>query len=114
MPFPPGYRNGFSKLIPDKEIQRFAENYVSTTVLARQPRLNGSALLRHLKESGTPLLAILVPDAGKGRTFFLPKEVAAQIQLPTRRMLREAAQRRIVAGRKKQWAEYRRAREAAG
>jgi hypothetical protein len=70
-------------------------------------------LLRYLGESGTPLLAIPIPDAGKGHVSFLQKDVAARIQLPSREMLREAAQRRIVAARKKQWAEYRQAREAA-
>ena len=45
--------------------------------------------------------------------LFLRKEVAAQIQMPSRRMLREAALRRIVAARKKQWVAYRQAREIA-
>jgi hypothetical protein len=83
------YRNGLAKLVPEKEVRRFAESYVSTSVLARRSRLNGGALSRHLKESGTALLAIQNPDAGRGHAYFLRKDVAAQIQLPTRRMLRE-------------------------
>jgi hypothetical protein len=59
------------------------------------------------------LLAIPNPDAGRGHAYFLPKEAAAQIRLPTRRMLREESQRRIIAARKKKWAEYRLAKEAA-
>ena len=54
-----------------------------------------------------------LPDAGKEHAFFLRKEVAAQIQMPSRRMLREAALRRIVAARKKKWVEYRQAKEIA-
>jgi hypothetical protein len=107
------YRNGFSKLLPAADGQRFAERYVATSVLAKRFHLNSGSLARHLKESGTPLLAVPLPDAGKYYAFFLRKDVAAQIQLPSRGMLREAARRRIVAARKKQWAEYRQARESA-
>ncbi len=108
-----GYRNGFAKLVPEKGVRRFAETYVSTSVLARRFRLNSGSLARHLNESGTPLLAIPNPDAGRGHAFFLRKDVAAQITLPTRRMLREESQRRIKAARKTRWAEYRLAMEAA-
>jgi len=58
------------------------------------------------------MLAIPIPDAGRGHAFFLQKDVVVRIQLPSRGMLREAGQRRIVAARKKQWADYRQAREA--
>jgi hypothetical protein len=107
------YRNGFSKLLPAADVQRFAESYVATSVLAKQFRRNSGSLARHLKESGTPLLAIPIPDAGKYYAFFLHKDIAGQIQIPSRRMLRELAQRRIVAARKKKWAEYRQAKETA-
>lgn len=76
-----GYRNGFAKLVPEKEVQRFAEGYVSTSVLARRFRLNSGSLARHLNESGTPLLAIPNPDAGRGHAYFLRKDVAAQVRL---------------------------------
>jgi hypothetical protein len=108
-----GYRNGFSKLVPEKEVQRFAGQYVATSVLAKRFRLNSGSLARHLKESGTPLLAIPIPDGGREHAFFLRKDVAAQIQLPSRRMLREEAERRIKDARKKKWAEYRLARETS-
>lgn len=81
--------------------------------MARRSRLDSGALVRHLKEAGTPLLAIPIPDAGKGNAFFLHRDIAAQIKLPSRRMLREKAQRRIKAARKRSWAEYRQAKEAA-
>ncbi len=100
-----GFRNGFARLVPAKEAQQFAERYVATSILAKRFNLNGGSLARYLEESGTPLLAIPIPDAGKGLALFLEKDVAARIQLPSRGMLREAAQRRIVAARKKQWAE---------
>ncbi len=81
LPVAPGHRNGLSKLIPEKEIQHFAENYVATSVLARGPRLNGSAVLRHLKESGTSILAIQI-DARRRHACFLPKHIATQITFP--------------------------------
>ena len=108
-----GYRNGFAKLVPEKEVRRFAEGYVSTSVLARRFRLNSGSLARHLKESGMPLLAIPNPDAGRGHAYFLRKNVGAQIRLPTRRKLREESQRRMKAARKEKWAEYRLAKEIA-
>jgi hypothetical protein len=108
-----GYRNGFAKLVPAKEVRRFAESHVSTSVLAGRFHLNSGSLARHLKESGTPLLAIPDPDPGRGHAYLLRKDVAVQIRLPTRRMLREESQRRMKADRKRKWAEYRLARESA-
>jgi hypothetical protein len=106
------FRNGFARLVPAKEIQQIAERYVATSILAKRFNLDSGSLARYLRESGTPLLVIPIPDAGKGRAFFLQRDVAAQIELPTRGMLRRAAQARIVAARKKQWADYRQAKEA--
>lgn len=107
------YRNGLSKLLPAVDVQRFAARYVVTSVLARRFRLHSGSFARHLKEPGTPLLAIPIPDVGKYYALFLHKDVAAQIQVPSRRMLREAAERRLVAARKKNWADYRQAKETA-
>lgn len=108
-----GFRNGFARLIPAEKVQQFVERYVATSALSKRFHLDSGSLVRYLRESGTALLAIPIPDAGKGRAFFLQKDIAARIRFPTSAMLREAAQRRIVAGRKKQWAEYRQAQEAA-
>src|SRR5262249_51134988 len=99
--------------VPEKDVHSFADSYVSTSVLAKRFRLNSGSLARHLKESGTPLLSIPNPDPGRGRAFFLPKDVAAQITLPSPRMLREESQRRIKAARQKKWAEYKLAKETA-
>jgi len=107
------YRNGFSKLLPAVDVQRFAEDYVPTSVLAKRFHLHSGSLTRYLKESGTPLLGVLLPDPGNYYAFFLRKDVAAQIQLPSRRMLREEAERRIKDARKKKWTEYRLARETS-
>jgi hypothetical protein len=106
------FRNGFAKLIPAQQVQQFAERYVATSILARRFHLNSGSLSRCLKESGTPLLAIPIPS-GRGHTFFLRKDVAAQMQFPSRRMLKEHAQHRIKADRKKRWAEDRLAKETA-
>jgi hypothetical protein len=108
-----GFRNGFARPVPAKQVQQFSERYLATSVLAKRFQLNSGSLARYLNESGTPLLAIPIPDAGKGHAFFLRKDIAAQIQIPSHRMLMEHAQNRIVADRKKRWAEYRRARETA-
>jgi len=107
------YRNGFSKLLPAVDVQCFAEGYVATSVLAKRFRLDSGSLARYLKESGTQLLEVPIPDAGKEHAFFLRKEVAAQLQMPSRRMLRDASLRRLVTVRKKKWVEYRQAKETA-
>ena len=109
---PTDFETAFPRLIPAKEVQQFAEHYVATDP-RQTPQSQQWFACRHLRESGTPLLAIPIPEPGKGHASFLQKDVAARIQLPSRKMLREAAQRRIVDARKKQWAEYRQAREAA-
>src|SRR6185437_2503018 len=105
------YRNGFSKLLPAVDVQCFAEGYVATSVLAKRFHLDSGSLVRYLKESGTPLLGIPLPDPGNYYAFFLRKDLAAQIKMPSRRMLREASLRRIVAARKKMCVEYRQAKE---
>jgi hypothetical protein len=107
------YRNGLSKLLPAEDVQHFAEGYLATSVLARRFHLHSGSFARHLKESGTPLLATPIPDAGKYYAYFLHKDVAAQIRLPSSRRLKEEAHCRIRAARKKRWAEYREAKETA-
>ena len=106
-------RFGLSKLLSAADVQRVSERYEATSVLARRFHLNSGSLVRYLRESGTPLLEVPLLDAGRGHAFFLRKDIAAQIQIPSRRMLREVAERRIVADRKTRWAEYRLTREAA-
>ncbi len=108
-----GHLNGLAKHVPEGQVRRLAETYVSTAALAKGFHLNSGSLARHLTESGTPLLAVSDPDHGRGHAFFLHKDVAACLQLPTREMLREVAQRRVEAARKRKWAEYRLAKERA-
>lgn len=112
LPVSNGFRNGFARLIPAEEVQQFAQRYVATSILAKRFQLSSGSLARYLRDSGTTLFAIPIPDAGKGHAFSLQKDVAVQIQIPNRRMLIEHAQDRAVADRKKRWAEYRRTREA--
>jgi hypothetical protein len=83
------FRNGFARLIPAKEVHQFAERYVATSVLLKRFQLNTGSLTRYLRESGTPLLAIPIPDAGRGPAFFLDKDIAAQVEFPSRETLRE-------------------------
>jgi hypothetical protein len=77
-----GYQNGFSKLIPEKEVRRFAEYYVAASVVAKRLKLSGWSLARHLRQSGTPLLAVPISDEGKGDALFLPKDIAAHLRIP--------------------------------
>jgi hypothetical protein len=76
---PAGYRNGHSKLVSAADTRRFAERYVSAMLVAKRLNLSGRLFARHSKESGAPLLAIPIPEAGRGPALFLPKEIAANI-----------------------------------
>lgn len=111
LPDPVRSRFGLSKLVHAAGVGGFAERYLVISVLARRFHLNTGSLARYLRETGTPLLAILWPD--KGHAFFLCKGVAARTPLPSRRMLRKLSQLRIKAYRKKLWAERRLAKEIA-
>jgi TniQ len=105
------FRNGLARLIPAKEAKQFAERFVSTLELAKRLHLHSGSLLRHLKESEAPLLEISTPAPGKRHACFLPRDVAARLQFPTRRMLEDEARRRTEAYRRARWEEYRLARE---
>src|SRR5207244_6652734 len=78
---PPEYRSGPSKLVPAAEIQRFAEQYVSTTVLVRRFNVNGSSLARYLKESGTPRLTVPLPTKRREYAFFVLRDAVAGLAL---------------------------------
>jgi len=78
---PAGNQPGPSKLLRAAEIQRFAEQYVSATVLGRRFNINGSVLARYLKQSVTPLLAVPIPGKGRERARFLLRDVAARLPL---------------------------------
>jgi hypothetical protein len=76
---PAGNQPGPSKLVPAAEIQRFAEQYVSATVLGRRLNINGVFLARYLKESGTPQLALPIPGREPEYARFLLRDVAARL-----------------------------------
>jgi hypothetical protein len=105
------YQFGLSKLLSAADVQRLAERYVAISALARQSNIHTVSLVRYLLESGTPLLSIPLPDKRVRHAHFLRKDVAAQIQIPGRRLLREHTRRRIVAYRKERWGDHRLARE---
>lgn len=107
------YQFGLSKLVAAANVRRFAESYVAISALAKQRRLDTIALVRYLKERGTPLLSVPLPEKGTRHASFHRRDVACQIQIPGPKALREAAELRILADRKKRWVEYRSAREAA-
>jgi hypothetical protein len=76
---PAGYLNGLSRLVSAADTRRFAERYVSAALVAKRLNLSGRLLARYSRESGTPLLAVPIPEAGRGPALFLPKEIAANI-----------------------------------
>lgn len=78
---PAGYRPGLSKLVPAADIRRFAEQYVSATALGKRLSLNCRAFSRHLKASGTPLLAVPIPEKGRGQALFVVKQIAANVHI---------------------------------
>jgi hypothetical protein len=78
---PAGNHPGPSKLVPAAEVQRFAEQYVSATVLGRRFNINGVLLARYLKASVTPLLAVPIPGKEREYALFLLREVAARLPL---------------------------------
>jgi len=77
---PTEYRPGLSKLVPAGDLQRFGEQYITATVLAKRLHLDHRSAVYYLKKSGTPMLSISVP--GKGQTRFLRKEIAAHLRIP--------------------------------
>ena len=79
---PAGYRPGLSKLVPAADIRRFAEQYVSATVLAKRLNLRRGLLARYLRKSGIPVLAVPIPEKGRGSALFVLKEIAANIRIP--------------------------------
>jgi hypothetical protein len=73
-------RNGFAKLVPAGDVQRFADQHLSAPVLAKLLKLDLRSLPRFLRQAGVPVLAI--PIIGKGQTLFVRKEIAKNLRLP--------------------------------
>lgn len=76
---PAGYRNRLSKLVSAADTRRFAERYVPATLVGKRLNLSGQLLARYSRESGMPLLAVPIPEAGRGPAPFLSREIAANI-----------------------------------
>ena len=76
---PAGNQPDPSKLLSVAEIQRFAEQYVSATVLARRFNINGRLLARYLRV----IHAAAYCAQGKVREYavFLLRNVAARLPL---------------------------------
>jgi TniQ len=74
-----GYQLGGSKLVPASEIHRFSSQYIGIKALALQLHVAANRLRSHLKKSETPMLA--VPAGTRGKTYFLLKEVAAEVRI---------------------------------
>jgi hypothetical protein len=77
---PTEYRDGLSKLVPARDVRRFAERYVATPVLAKRLHLAHRIAASYLKKSAMRVLSIPVPE--KGQALFLRREVAAQVRIP--------------------------------
>jgi hypothetical protein len=72
-------RFGLSKLVPAADVLRFADQYVSATVLARQFNLKTQWLAYHLEKTATPFLAVPLLEKGKGPALLILREVAARL-----------------------------------
>ena len=72
---PAAYRNGLSKLVPAANVRNFAERYLSVTVLSKSINLSGRLLARCLTEAEIPLLAVPIPEEGRGPALFVPRDI---------------------------------------
>jgi hypothetical protein len=70
---PVGYRPGLSKLIPAPDVQSFADRYVAARTLAKRLNLNCRTLRSYIKECGAPLLAVPIPEEGRGPALFVQR-----------------------------------------
>jgi hypothetical protein len=70
---PVEYHPGLSKLIPAADVQSFADRYVAARILAERLNLTRRTLSRYIKECGTPLLAVPIPEEGRGPALFVQR-----------------------------------------
>ncbi len=75
----PETRFGLPNLVPDADVRRFADEYVSATVLAKRLSLKTQWLADYLKKTGTPFLAVPLLEKGKGPALFVLEDVAARL-----------------------------------
>lgn len=76
---PTGFQCCRSKFVAAAAVQRFSNQYVGVTALARQLQVTECWLRHHLKKSGTPMLT--VPVGSSGKVYFLQKKVAAELRV---------------------------------
>jgi len=78
-----GDRHGLSKLIPEKEVQRFTDCYVPAAIVAKGLNLSACSYARYLRQSSTPLLAVPIPMRGRVmRCFYGEIPVHFDFRLP--------------------------------
>jgi len=80
---PNEYRCGLAKLIPAEDVQRFAAQYVDATILAKSVGETIASVCRYLRQSGTPILDVAIPQ--KGHKIFLLRKIAAKVKIPPAR-----------------------------
>lgn len=73
----PGHRNGYSKLIPASDVRRFADKYVSASALARRLGVDAKSITLQARATTAALLAVRIPETGRGHTLFVSAEVEA-------------------------------------
>jgi hypothetical protein len=74
----PGHKNGYSKLIPAADVRRFADNYVSASALARRLNIGVEAIALRARASYATVLAVRIPETGRGHALFVPAEMEAR------------------------------------
>ena len=75
----PGHKNGHSKLIPAAAVQRFADRYVSASALARRLDIDVKSISLQARASNAAMLAVRIPETGRGHALFVPAEVEARL-----------------------------------
>lgn len=69
---PNEYQNGFAKLIPTSDIERFAARYIDASIIAKLPGITKDRLRCQLRNMKIPVLEVSLP--GKGRKLFVSRE----------------------------------------
>lgn len=69
---PNEYRNGFAKLIPSSNIERFAAHYIDASILAKLHGITKHRFRCQLRNMKLPALEVPIP--GKGHKLFVSRE----------------------------------------
>lgn len=70
-------RTGLAKFVPAGDVQRFADEYLSSPQLAKLLNLGIRSVPRFLRQASLPVLSIPIP--GKGKARFVRKEIAGRL-----------------------------------